>query len=100
MPFIKPAIVRSYFPDEEITSYNQAVKIALKQISLNPDERNILIAHQFVTGAYTCDSEEIIVGGIDNVDAQLFQDFDYVALGHLHTPQNVLTEKFVIAELY
>lgn len=93
LPFIKPAIVRSYFPEEEITSYNQAVKVALKQISLNPDERNILIAHQFVTGAYTCDSEEIIVGGIDNIDAQLFQDFDYVALGHLHTPQNVLTEK-------
>ena len=99
LPFIKPAIVRSYFPDEEITSYNQAVKIALKQISLNPNERNILIAHQFVTGAYTCDSEEIIVGGIDNVDAQLFQDFDYVALGHLHRPQNISKLKGSYAEL-
>lgn len=92
LPFIKPAIVRNYFPDEEITSYNQAIAVALKPLSINTQERNILIAHQFVTGAYTCDSEEIIVGGLDNIDATLFNNFDYVALGHLHTPQAVLRE--------
>lgn len=92
LPFIKPAIVRNYFPDEEITSYNQAIAVALKQLSVNTQERNILIAHQFVTGAYTCDSEEVIVGGLDNIDATLFNNFDYVALGHLHTPQSVLRD--------
>lgn len=92
LPFIKPAIVRSYFPDEEINSYNQAIAVALKQLSINTQERNILIAHQFVTGAYTCDSEDVVVGGLDNIDATLFNNFDYVALGHLHTPQTVLRE--------
>lgn len=92
LPFLKPTTVRNFFPDEEITSYNQAIEVALKNISLNTNERNILIAHQFVTGAYICDSEDIVVGGIDNIDANLFQDFDYVALGHLHTPQTVLRE--------
>lgn len=90
LPFLKPTTVRNFFPDEEITSYNQAIEVALKNISLNTNERNILIAHQFVTGAYICDSEDIVVGGIDNIDANLFQDFDYVALGHLHTPQTIL----------
>lgn len=92
LPFIKPAIVRNYFPDEEIASYNQAIAVALKQLSINTQERNILIAHQFVTGAYTCDSEDVVVGGLDNIDATLFNNFDYVALGHLHTPQSVLRE--------
>lgn len=92
LPFIKPAIVRNYFPDEEISSYNQAIAVALKQLSINTQERNILIAHQFVTGAYTCDSEDVVVGGLDNIDATLFNNFDYVALGHLHTPQSVLRE--------
>lgn len=92
LPFLKPTTVRNFFPDEEITSYNQAIEVALKNISLNTNERNILIAHQFVTGAYICDSEDIVVGGIDNINANLFQDFDYVALGHLHTPQTVLRE--------
>ena len=90
LPFLKPTTVRNFFPDEEITSYNQAIEVALKNISLNTNERNILIAHQFVTGAYICDLEDIVVGGIDNIDANLFQDFDYVALGHLHTPQTIL----------
>ena len=89
LPFIKPATVRSFFPDEQITSYNNAVKIALSKLQLNTAERNILVAHQFVTGAYSCDSEDVIVGGLDNIDSTLFQDFDYVALGHLHTPQSV-----------
>ena len=52
----------------------------------------MLIAHQFVTGAERCESEEIIAGGLDQVDASLFEDFDYVALGHLHSPQKVIRE--------
>ncbi len=89
LPFIKPAIVQQFFPDEKIDSYNKAVKVALSNLSLKEDERNILIAHQFVTGAYCCDSEEIVVGGLDNIDVSLFDSFDYVALGHIHTPQYI-----------
>ena len=89
LPFIKPATVRTFFPEEEINSYNETVKIALKDLKIDKSQRNILVAHQFVTGAKCCDSEEIIVGGVDNIDVDLFGDFDYVALGHIHTPQIV-----------
>jgi exonuclease SbcD len=58
-------------------------------MEISPDSRNILITHQFVTGASRCDSEDISVGGSDNVDARVFTAFDYVALGHIHSPQNV-----------
>ncbi len=94
LPFIKPAYVRHAFPEqaEEITSYQEALAVVMKQITLNKEHRNILVAHQFVTGAARCDSEEISVGGLDNVDASLFTDFDYVALGHIHGPQWVLKE--------
>lgn len=92
LPFLKPSMVRPFFPDEEIKSHTQALKIALKNLPLNKDERNILIAHQFVTGAVVSDSEEINVGGLDNIDAHIFDDFDYVALGHIHTPQTILRD--------
>lgn len=89
LPFIKPTIVRQFFPDEKIEDYNDAVKVALKNIGLNKTERNVLIAHQFVTGAQTCESEEKSIGGMDNVSAENFYDFDYVALGHIHGPQKI-----------
>ena len=89
LPFIKPAFVRRFFPDTEIVSYNDAVRVALDAADLDPDERNVLVAHQFVTGATTSDSEQITAGGIDNVDAELFDSFDYVALGHIHKPQKI-----------
>ena len=89
LPFIKPATVRRFFPESEIATYNDAVKMAISAASLDPDERNVLVAHQFVTGAATSDSEQITAGGIDNVDAELFDNFDYVALGHIHKPQKI-----------
>lgn len=92
LPFIKPATVRPFFPDEKINSYTEAVQTVLNNLPLNKDERNILIAHQFVTGAVLSDSEEIVVGGLDNVDAHVFDAFDYVALGHIHTPQTILRD--------
>lgn len=88
LPFIKPIHVRRFFPEEEIITYTDAVNAAIKHMNINPAERNVLLAHQFVTGSRTCDSEEISVGGSDNVDACVFEDFDYVALGHLHGPQS------------
>lgn len=89
LPFLKPAHVRRYFPDESIESYTDSIRIAIEKMDINPCERNVLLTHQFVTGASTCDSEEISVGGSDNVDASVFDDFDYVALGHIHGPQNI-----------
>ncbi len=89
LPFIKPVHVRRYFPDEEINSYTDAVKIAVKHMDIDTDKRNIIVTHQFVTGALRSDSEEISVGGSDNVDASVFDNFDYVALGHIHAPQKV-----------
>lgn len=89
LPFIRPSIVRHVFPEEETESYQDAVRIALKHVELETSHRNILAAHQFVTGASRCESEEISVGGIDQIDVSLFDAFDYVALGHIHSPQSV-----------
>lgn len=88
LPFLKPAVVRACFPGEEVESTNDAVSCAVRHLPRDPSRRRVLVAHQFVTGASTCDSEEMYVGGSDNVDADVFGDFDYVALGHLHGPQN------------
>lgn len=93
LPFIKPAAVKRIFEEEAINSYNDALQIALKNTDIDCSQRNILVAHQFVTGAFRSDSEEILVGGLDNVDAALFADFDYVALGHIHGAQNIGSEK-------
>ncbi len=89
LPFVKPATVRHFFEDAEIANYTDAVRTAIEQIEMDTNRRNVLIAHQFVTGSATCESEEISVGGSENVDAAVFESFDYVALGHLHGPQNV-----------
>ncbi len=89
LPFIKPAIVKRFFEKELISTYQDALQAAVSEMKLVSSERNILVAHQFVTGARCCESEEISVGGIDQVDASVFQEFDYVALGHIHSPQHV-----------
>lgn len=89
LPFVKPAVVRHVFEEEEIDSYQDAVRAAVEHMEVDPAVRNVLVAHQFVTGAARCESEEILVGGLDNVDAAVFDQFDYVALGHIHSPQHV-----------
>ena len=89
LPFVKPAHVRRYFPDEGIESYTDALRAAIGHMNVDFTARNVLVTHQFVTGAATCESEEVSIGGSDNVDGAVFDGFDYVALGHLHGPQNV-----------
>lgn len=89
LPFLKPAAVRHVFEETEIGSYQDAVSLAVSGLEVDPEKRNLLVAHQFVTGASRCESEETIVGGLDQVDASVFEEFDYVALGHLHSPQYV-----------
>lgn len=92
LPFLKPSHVRRFYPEEKIETCTEAIRTALLGVPAEPVERNVLIAHQFVTGAERSESEELSVGGSDNVDASVFQDFDYVALGHIHGPQNVGAE--------
>ncbi len=93
LPFVKPAHVRRFYNDAEISSYTDAMSVAIEKLNINENERNIMIAHQFVTGADRAESEEISVGGSDNVDVSVFAPFDYTALGHLHRPQNCKSEK-------
>lgn len=88
LPFIKPVLIRHFFENEEINTYTDAMRLAIAKMNIDKSIRNVLICHQFVTNAVRSESEETIVGGLDNVDAQVFADFDYVALGHLHRPQS------------
>lgn len=102
LPFVKPAVVRHAIErnatdghedaeqeNDEIRTYQDAVRAAIAFMEIDPAQRNVLVAHQFVTGAARCESEEVSVGGLDQVDASLFDAFDYVALGHIHSPQHV-----------
>ena len=89
LPFIKPIHVSSMFPEEKIESYTDALRIAIERMNVDTSRRNVLVAHQFVTGATRSDSEDVSVGGLDNVDASVFTAFSYVALGHIHRPQNI-----------
>ena len=72
---------------DDITSYQKAIDYVLSGLQIDESARNIIMAHQFVTGATRSDSEEISVGGVDEISADSFDLFDYVALGHIHTPQ-------------
>lgn len=89
LPFIKPINVKQIFNLEENISYSDAVKIAIEKMNIDKSQRNVLLSHQFVTGASVCDSEDLSVGGTDGVSASVYEDFDYVALGHIHGPQKV-----------
>lgn len=89
LPFIKPVHVSLAFPDEKIESYTDALRVAVEKMPIDPRRRSVLVAHQFVTGAVRSDSEEVSIGGLDNVDAAVFAPFSYVALGHIHRPQNI-----------
>lgn len=96
LPFLKPAHVRHCLPPEEaeqVTTYHEALRCAVERLHINAAERNVLVAHQFVTGAQTAGSEAVNVGGVDNIGAEVFADFDYTALGHIHKAQNVGSER-------
>ena len=93
LPFVKPANVRRFFEKEDISTYTDAIGCAIRHMNVDSEKRNVLVTHQFVTGASRSDSEEISVGGADNVDASVFDGFDYVALGHLHSPQNCSSDR-------
>lgn len=89
LPFLRPSQVKRFLPEEKIVSYQDAVAAVLRNTKLDSKKRHVLLAHQFITGSETCESEEHMVGGLDQIDASLFADFDYVALGHIHKSQKV-----------
>ena len=89
LPFLKPAAVRHALQRDDINTYEEGVMAALQECEIDTTQRNVLVAHQFVTGADRSDSEETWVGGLDNVSAEVFKDFDYVALGHIHRSQKM-----------
>lgn len=96
VPFLRPSVVRSFFPDVEIEDYTDALRTIIEDLQVDTSRRNVVLAHQFVTAAgalpETCDSEQLSVGGLDRVDGSVFSPFDYTALGHLHGPQRVGSE--------
>lgn len=96
IPFLRPSVVRSFFPDAEIGDYTDALRTIIQELPLDASKRNVVLAHQFVTAAgalpETCDSEQLSVGGLDRVDGSVFSPFDYTALGHLHGPQRMGSE--------
>ena len=102
LPFVRPVTVRACLESDEdraqVTDYTSAMRMAIAQMKLTAGRRNVLLAHQFVTGAERSDSEEN-VGGLDNVDASVFEGFDYVALGHIHKPQNVAKDEAGVARV-
>ena len=89
LPFLKPSVVRHALEREDMATCQEAVEAALEKLKADPEKRNVLVAHQFVMGAGRCDSEEVSVGGLDQIDGRVFDGFDYVALGHIHSPQHV-----------
>ena len=90
LPFVTPAVVRKKYENETIEDCSDALRVIINDMGIDTSKRSVLIAHQFVTGAErTEDSETCFVGNAENVDAAVFEPFDYVALGHLHRPQNV-----------
>lgn len=88
LPFIKPATIRHAL-SKEIGSYQDAVRVAVEHMDVDSKRRNILVSHQFVMGASRCESEQVSIGGLDQVDVSIFDSFDYVAMGHIHSPQYV-----------
>lgn len=96
LPFVKPADVRGYFSGKDINSYDDAVRCIINSTEINVGERNLIMVHQFVTASGVelerSDSEVISLGGVDNIDVSLFDDFDYVALGHIHGAQKLIRD--------
>lgn len=92
LPFIKPAMVKKDF-DEQIDTYDQAVRAVITKANIDSSKRNILLAHQFVVKGSQLpersESEYASVGGLEYVDSSAFEAFDYVALGHLHRSQSM-----------
>ncbi|MBO6127727.1 MAG: exonuclease SbcCD subunit D [Pseudobutyrivibrio sp.] len=100
LPFVKASQIKHFYPESDIETYDQAVRVALNNGDINTTERNVILAHQFVAGK----SGEITLGGsespavanvglVERIGYDCFDDFDYVALGHIHKAQKIGREE-------
>ena len=96
LPFVKASQVRHFFPDAKIESYDDAVRAILESADIDGSRNNVLVAHQFVMGKSEdpglSGSESLgtqSVGTVEKIGYDCFDRFDYVALGHIHSPQQV-----------
>ena len=98
LPFLRASHVRELFPEQDILTCQDAYKALIEREKIDPEKRNVLVAHQFFTyganGPVRCESESFSAGGLDAADVRTIFGgeealFDYVALGHLHAPQSV-----------
>ena len=100
LPFVKASQVRHFYPEEKIENYDAAVRTILKHTDIDYEKRNVIVAHQFVAGKGT-DPElggsegagTLSVGLVEKISYDCFDGFDYVALGHIHSPQSVGREE-------
>lgn len=92
-PYVKPYQVKRYFPEKDINSYSDAIRVVLDSIDINENERNVIISHQFILNAETSESEEIYAGEAEAVADIFYDKFDYAALGHIHKAQHFLGGK-------
>lgn len=92
LPFLKPVTVSAAYDGTEFSSYDDAVGYVVSRCvadCVDGSARNVMVCHQYVTGGERSESEEVPVGGLDNISAGIFDGFDYCALGHLHKPQRI-----------
>lgn len=102
LPFVRPGMVRNVVDTKENgdnLSYPEAFSRLLALSPLNPDERNVLVSHQFflpdggdAANIERAENEVKQVGNVDAIPASLIADFDYAALGHIHKPMKVGSE--------
>ena len=89
MPYVHPDSVGGFFAKKTIRNAQEAAEAVIREMQVDTARRNVIVSHQFIVGGTSCDSERRNIGTLENVDASLYDAFDYVALGHLHRPQNV-----------
>jgi exonuclease SbcD len=99
VPFAEPAVVRELYGDSEVRSHDDAMKKVLGRIvdKFDKNARKVCISHAFLMGTEVLETSEserpLSIGGSEYVKVDYYEDFDYVALGHLHRPQKVKYEK-------
>lgn len=104
LPFVKPSMLKAIVGTDESgnnLTYDETLRRLLQRENINTRERNVLVSHQFYLPAGTdpdeverMDSEIVTVGNVDEVCADVLQPFDYAALGHIHKPMQVGSDRF------
>lgn len=99
LPYTRSGMIRHFAPEEALNGTQAAVRYLLQREQIDWSERNILVSHQlYIRGEglpKQCDSEApyLAIGGLDAVDTTVIDKFDYAALGHIHSPQSLGSER-------